>query len=214
MKINRKILNFSIMTAASIFLAASLCGCSGKADNNAATGNAGSGKALPMLQSTGRPLGGKVLKGLNGDNITFKGKDAKPMTIVSLWSPTWFDGSDAQLMQLMDVNNKYGSQGLRIVLMAYEVPAEKAQKEVRVKKIPFEVGIGSPELYETLGVKSIPTTWYLDSDGNLLDRAEGFQTADEISQTIDRLCQENDPNATQAIPEEAADESASAAEVR
>lgn len=146
---------------------------------------------IPSLRSTGKPLALLTAKELNSQTeLSFAPKTHQHLTIIALWSPTWFDGHIAQTEALKKAALKYGSN-LRIICLVYDTPLPTAQNFVKKEKLNFEMAVGDQQLYKKLGVKSIPSYWFLDSDGNLLKSVEGLLTYNDLQKLLATFINDN-----------------------
>ena len=146
---------------------------------------------IPSLRSTGKPLALLTAQELNSQTeLSFAPQTHQHLTIITLWSPTWFDGHTAQTEALKKAALKYGSN-LRIVCLVYDTPLPTAQNFIKKEKLNFEMAVGDQQLYKKLGVKSIPSYWFLDSDGNLLKSVEGLLTYNDLQKLLTTFVNDN-----------------------
>lgn len=166
-------------------LAAALCfclsGCSGGGSTASADEEAPS---VPVLRSTGKPMASLSAENINSGELSFKPGPKQHLTVVTVWSPEWYDKSSEQIRFLESLRSKYSAPGLRIICLAYDTPPAKVKKLIKEQKIPFEIGVGSPELYNKLKVQAVPCYWFLDSDGNTLEACEGLMTFEDMDAKI------------------------------
>lgn len=184
----KKYLSLGIFTLA-IFLS----GCASSVsepDLKSAEAEVKSG-SIPSLRSTGKPLALLTAKELNSQTeLSFAPKTHQHLTIITLWSPTWFDEHNAQTEALKKIALQYGSN-LRIICLVYDTPLPTAQNFVKKEKLNFEMALGDQQLYKKLGVKSIPSYWFLDSDGNLLKSVEGLLTYNDLQKLLGTFINDN-----------------------
>ncbi|MGM9998294.1 MAG: TlpA family protein disulfide reductase [Candidatus Bruticola sp.] len=148
---------------------------------------------IPLLRSTGRPLASLKVQALNSKKeLSFTPKTNQHLTVVTLWSPTWFDDHKAQIEALKKFSTQCGSN-LRVIMLVYDTPLPTAQKFIKSEKINFEMALGSQQLYDKLQVKSIPSYWFLDSDGNLLSAQEGLMNYEDLQKQLHVFYVENGP---------------------
>lgn len=148
-------------------------------------------EAIPSLRSTGKPLALLTAKDLNSQaEMSFAPKTHQHLTIITLWSPTWFDGHTTQTEALKKIALRYGSN-LRIVCLVYDTPLPTAQNFIKKEKLNFEMALGDQELYKKLGLRSIPSYWFLDSDGNLLKSVEGLLTYNDLQKLVVTFVNDN-----------------------
>ncbi|MCR5662038.1 MAG: redoxin domain-containing protein [bacterium] len=169
-----------------------LCGCgsdSGKPSGNKSPSAKDSPSAmLRNVHCSGKSLSELSLTGANEEFIGFA-PDNKPVTVVSLWAPKWFAGSDAQMKQLKELDKQMSPRGLRVICIAYDMKKDELKKAIADNDIKFEIGTIIPNDFSKLDVKALPTTWFLDSDGNLAATLEGYQPLAELTKTVDELCE-------------------------
>lgn len=140
----------------------------------------------PVAPVISKPLGDQNIQGINGESISLT-PDGDNLTVLTVWAPTWFDGSNAQLDQLIELHNTWQPRHLRILCLAYDVPAKTVKKSIAAKHIPFTVGTGNPGLYDLLELEALPTYWILDSKGNVVATLEGYQSAVGLSASLEKL---------------------------
>lgn len=80
---------------------------------------------------------------------------------------------------------------MRIICLVYDTPLPTAQNFVKKEKLNFEMAVGNQQLYKKLGVKSIPSYWFLDSDGNLLKSVEGLLTYNDLQKLLATFINDN-----------------------
>ncbi|MBQ7528565.1 redoxin domain-containing protein [bacterium] len=154
-----------------------------------ATAEAEKGK-LPILQSTGKPMASLTLPAFNSkDNkeIGLRPNKGQNLTILTAWSPAWFDDSPAQIEALKEIRKNYPAESLRIICLVYDSPQDTVKKCITEQNITFEIAQGTPQVYEKLPIESIPTYWFLDSDGNTLEIYEALLNAEDLDAKINGL---------------------------
>ena len=160
------------------------CGGGGKTSHTN-TENKDADHTIPQIRSTGKPLASLSAKVLGTDKeLSFRPDSKQHLTIVTLWSPAWFDKSVAQIEALKQLRQKYQAPQLRIICLVYDTQQDKAKKIIKEQAINFEMGLGDSVLYNKLQVKAIPTYWFLDSDGNTLEVVEGLMDYDTLVKRI------------------------------
>lgn len=162
------------------------CGCDSHKNEPASPASETSeASGLPVLRSTGKPMANVKLSVFNSeDTISLKPKKGQNLTVVALWSPAWFDGSREEIEALKNLQSKYGADSLRVVCLVYDTPKDKIAQLIKEQSIPFEIAQGTPEAYEKLEVHSIPSYWFLDSDGNTLAIYEGLMNLEDFDNNI------------------------------
>ena len=172
-----------------------LSGCSpqaqtpeaGEAPDAAASASASPSARIPYIKGTGVSLLNQTVTAPSGESISLIPSNKYPLTLISVWSPSIFNGSNSQLKELIKLHQAYGPRGLRIIVAAYETPSKEITEAIKNMQIPFEMGTGNHTLFDALQMKSIPTTWYLDSAGAVVKTVEGFEAVEEMSADIEEL---------------------------
>ena len=188
------------LLACSFALVLSACTTSTNQPNSVSTESTLKNGAIPSLRSTGKPLALLTAQELNSQTeLSFAPKTHQHLTIVTLWSPTWFDDHKTQTEALKKIALQYGSN-LRIICLVYDTPLPTAQKFIKNEKLNFEMALGDQQLYKKLEVKSIPSYWFLDSDGNLLTSEEGLLTYEDLQKLLKTFVSENTQAESSAPP--------------
>lgn len=147
--------------------------------------------SLSYVRSTGKPMALFTARELtSGRELSFAPKTHQHLTIITLWSPTWFDEHKAQTEALKKVALLYASN-LRIICLVYDTPLPTAKKFIKNENLNFEMALGDQQLYQKLGLKSIPSYWFLDSDGNLLKSVEGLLTYEDLQKLLTTFVNDN-----------------------
>ncbi|MGM9991253.1 MAG: TlpA family protein disulfide reductase [Candidatus Bruticola sp.] len=180
------------MLAISLIFMLAVSACNG----NFATTEQTDKEAIPLLRSTGKPMASLKVQSFNSKKeLSFTPKTNQHLTIITLWSPTWFDDCKTQIEALKKFQRQYSSN-LRIMALVYDTPLPTAQKLIKSEKINFEMALGNQQLYDKLQVKSIPSYWFLDSDGNLLSVREGLMTYEDLQKQLKVFYAENVSSST------------------
>ncbi len=86
----------------------------------------------------------------------------------------------------MELQQKYGHRGLKVVLLARESADEiKAMPFLATAPVPILADAGA--VFDSYGVNAIPHTVFLDRDGNTAERIEGY--ADKALDGIEKQLQ-------------------------
>jgi thiol-disulfide isomerase/thioredoxin len=155
-------------------------------DAKAAAPAAVAGKPAPALPKLGAAPQWK-LQDLAGKPVSaadFKGK----VVVVDFWA-TWCPPCREEVPGYVELQNKYGKDGLVIV----GVSLDQAGPEV-VKAFATKFGVNYPMLMgdEAVvsafapfgGVQALPTTFLIDAQGQIRDRKEGMETKEVYEKKI------------------------------
>ncbi len=191
----------------------------------AVTGMLVAGKYLATRQSgaaaTSLALGS--VKGQVAPDFELTDLEGKPMKLSSLrgeavllnfWA-TWCGPCKIEIPWLIDLQKKYGAQGLRIVGISMDDGGKDAvAKFTKEMGINYPVAIGNEKVADEYGgVQALPTSFYLGRDGKVVARAFGLISRSEIEDNIKASLSQSRPATTQAANQEQA-EPASAAGAR
>lgn len=126
-----------------------------------------------------------TLKDMNGADVAlaqYRGK----VILVNFWA-TWCGPCKVEIPGFVELQRKYGSQGLVILGLSVDDPPEKikpfaAQYEVNY---PMLVGLGREDFQEEFApVWGIPASFLIGRDGMVCTRMMGFATTDEFENAI------------------------------
>ncbi len=166
-----------------------LSGCAPRQKNvkNTAGDNAPPSKVLPYIKGTGISMLNQSVTSPSGEIISLIPSQENRLTVLSLWCPSCFKGSNAQLQELIKLNQAYAERGVRIIVIAYDTPSKELTEAIKNMKLLFEMGTGNQPLYDALQMKCIPATYYMDSAGAVIKTVEGFEALEEMSADIEEL---------------------------
>lgn len=159
-----------------------LAGCGPKVEEGATPA---SPAATPV--GKGAPVPSFTMQTPDGGKVEVKPGGPAALTLVEVWSPTWFEGADEQFGGLQEVHERWGNRGVRVVCVAYDVATDTVQEAVEKHSALFEVGLGEPAVYDALGVEALPTTWVLDRQGKVVSKLEGYQPVAARERELERL---------------------------
>ncbi|MBN2016946.1 MAG: redoxin domain-containing protein [Candidatus Cloacimonetes bacterium] len=131
-----------------------------------------------------------TLKDLDGNEVTLS--EINNLIILDFWA-TWCPPCKAEIPYLVDFYNSYKNRGLSIIGVSSETP------DVLTNFIDgFSTEITYPILLDEerkvssiLGIKNIPTTYFISPEGILIKKEIGF--ADEYVPEFQRIIEENLP---------------------
>ena len=140
--------------------------------------------ALPA-QDVGSAAPAWKLKDLEGREISFdqfKGK----IVVVDFWA-TWCGPCISEIPGYIELQKKYGPQGLAIVGIAYRDfngPA-KVKKFAEEKGMNYTIVIGDETVADAFGgIEGIPTTFLIDRQGRIVHRKVGAMDHEEYEKLV------------------------------
>lgn len=120
--------------------------------------------------------GGKTLK-----LSDFKGK----AVIVNFWA-TWCEPCKVEMPWLVDFQKKYGPEGLQIVGIAMDDTDEKTIASFAHKMgVNYPIVVGTEKVADLYGgIEGMPTLFFVDRSGKIVDHELGLRSMDLIENNI------------------------------
>lgn len=148
------------------------------------------GQQVTPEQSVGGPAKGVMapafeLKSIPDGKATplasFRGK----AVLLNFWA-TWCGPCKIEMPWLVDLQKKYGPQGLQIVGVAMDDTSDKEIADFAHKMgVNYIVLKGTEKVGDLYGgVEGLPTTYYLDRSGKVVDKTLGLASESVIEDSI------------------------------
>lgn len=153
------------------------CGGSPEGDSPSGPAPSGTGPALPPL----------TMKGADGGAVELRPGEGPALTLVEAWSPTWFPEAERQLQQLVELHERWGNRGVRVLAVAYDEEPEAVARALEGQGVLFEVAMGDTATWEALKVEALPTTWLVDRKGRVVEKLEGYQPLETLEVKLRKL---------------------------
>jgi len=138
----------------------------------------------PRPEASGGTLGTFSLKDLDGKEVGFQ-PGQTGLTLIEVWAPEWFEGSDEQFRRLQEIHERYGNRGLRVLCVAFETDLEEVGRAIERHNALFDVGLAHERALEVLDPQALPTTWLADREGRILKRLEGYQPLESLEPALE-----------------------------
>ncbi|HWR35776.1 MAG TPA: TlpA disulfide reductase family protein [Clostridia bacterium] len=146
------------------------------------------------------------LKDLNGNTVKlsqFRGK----AILLNFWA-TWCTPCKTEMPWFVDLQERYGGDGLQVIGVAMDdAGLDTISKFAKDMNLNYTVLLGKESISELYGgVNFLPTTFYIDRNGKIVDRVFGIVNRKEIEDNVKKALEskvaEADGNApsTQALP--------------
>lgn len=106
---------------------------------------------------------------------------------------SWCAPCRESIPHLVNLNQKYGKQGLQILGMSLDEEADSGLTEfVREKKINYPVALANEDIQTEYGLRSVPTLFVITKKGIVAEKFMGFNddTAKRMEQLIKKLLAE------------------------
>jgi cytochrome c-type biogenesis protein len=135
---------------------------------------------------TGVPAPDFELKVLDAKGKTLKLSDFKGKAVVVNFWATWCEPCKVEMPWLIDLQAKYGPQGLQIVGIAMDDTDEKTIAGfARKMGVNYPIVMGTEKVADLYGgVDGMPTLFFVDRAGNIVDHELGLRGMDIIEANI------------------------------
>ncbi len=107
--------------------------------------------------------------------------------VLNFWA-TWCPPCKAEIPWFVELQKRYGAQGLQVVGVNMDDGDRKdVEKFVAENSINYPVLLGKENVAEEYGgIDYLPTTFYIDRSGVVIDRVFGQPERAEIEQNVKR----------------------------
>lgn len=143
----------------------------------------------PQLQP-GEPIPEWSAPSLDGDgNITWSDYVGSP-TVFAIWAP-WCQHCQAELPRLSAAVEQRPAIELVTVTTALGQGGPSPQEYMDSRNLSFPVGVddGAGTISAGVGLEAFPTTYYVDSNGNVVQMTEGEVDEAQLAAILDQLAQ-------------------------
>jgi thiol-disulfide isomerase/thioredoxin len=140
--------------------------------------------AFPITASAivrkGDPAPSLKVISTTGQKITLD--NYKGYVLVVDFFTTWCVPCRESIPHLVNLNRRYGGQGLQILGMSADDDGEKVVKAfIADKKINYPVAIVGEDLTTDYGIRSIPTMFVINKKGVIAEKYQGFNDDMKLS---------------------------------
>jgi peroxiredoxin len=132
----------------------------------------------------GKPAPAFELKSLDGKTVRLADYRGKAV-LLNFWA-TWCQPCKIEMPWFVELQNKYGSEGLQVVGIAMDDASEQdIAKFAKDMGVNYPVLIGKESVGDAYGgVQFLPTTYFLDRDGKVVDRVFGLKSRSDIEDDV------------------------------
>ena len=122
------------------------------------------------------------------DGKTLKLSDYRGKAVLLNFWATWCEPCKIEMPWFVDLQKKYGPQGLQVVGVAMDDASPKEVADFAQKLgVNYPIVIGKEEVGTQYGgVQFLPSTFYISRDGKILDRVFGLVSRSEIESNIQK----------------------------
>jgi len=99
---------------------------------------------------------------------------------------TWCIPCKHSIPHLVEMNRKYGKQGLQILGMSADEDGDKDVREfIEQYRINYPVALAGESIQTDFGIRSVPVMFVVDKKGKVAGKFQGFN--DEIGRSMEQL---------------------------
>lgn len=183
-----------VVVMAAVVLLAAACGADKTASNAADT------SVLPVVNLRGVDNKGAglapgtrapdfALAYPNGSRSTLADLRGQPV-VVNFWA-SWCAPCRAEMPELVEAYEQYKDQGLVVIGVNEQESEDKALQFMDEFGITFPVVLDSRgDLASLFTARGLPTTYFIDRDGNIAEQWQGILTADLLAERLAPLLEE------------------------
>jgi peroxiredoxin len=158
------------------------------------------GLLLAALLLTAPPAFAVLQKGEPAPPIKVSTTAGQPVTLANYkgyvlildFFATWCPPCKESIPHLVELNRKYGKQGLQTLGMSVDDSAQALKEFANAKKLNYPLAPVDEELQTEYGLRSIPTIFIINKKGIVAEKYMGFSadTGRKMEEAIKRLLAE------------------------
>jgi len=169
--------------------------------------------AVPVFAADSGRAPDFTLKALDGKDLALSSLKGK-VVIIDFWA-TWCPPCREEIPGFIELYKKYKDQGLEIVGVSVDKDEGKLRKFVEGNGVNYPIVTSTKEVTEAYGgIQSIPTTFILDRQLNIVTKHVGYAEPAAFEKEIEPLLKAAAPAPTEpATPAVAASEPATAGDI-
>jgi len=185
--------NFPTLVLLVVLVAAMFFG--GRYLANRSTANASLPPTRAGADLKGQPAPQFDLKDLQGKNIRLSDYRGK-VVLLNFWA-TWCPPCKEEMPWFVDLQQRYGAQGLQVIGIAMDDAGQKAVGSFAEKLgVNYPVLLGKESVAESYGnVQFLPDTFYIGRDGKIVKHVQGLIDRKSIEETVKQALAAPPPNA-------------------
>lgn len=149
----------------------------------------GQSEAIAALKK-GQPAPPLKVTTTSGQSISLA--NYKGFVLILDFFASWCHPCVASIPHLIDINHKYGKQGLQVLGLSLDENKEDLVEFIAPKRLNYPVALADEELQTSYGLRSIPTLVLIDKKGVVVDIFLGLtdDTAKILEAAIKKLLAE------------------------
>jgi peroxiredoxin len=132
----------------------------------------------------GKPAPEFSLESLDGQTVHLADFHGKAV-LLNFWA-TWCQPCKIEMPWFEEMQKQYGPQGLQVVGIAMDdAPKEDIAKFAKAMDVNYPILLGKESVGDAYGgVQFLPSTFFIDRDGKIVDRIFGLRSRSEIEDNI------------------------------
>jgi peroxiredoxin len=139
---------------------------------------------LYAMPRSGQPVPNFKVTTISGQQISLE--NYRGHVLVVDFFATWCQPCRASIPHLVEMNRKYGKQGLHVLGMSADEDGEKAVKVfAEQNRITYPVALAGESALVDFGVRSVPVMFIIDKKGRVAEVFRGF--TDEVARSVEQL---------------------------
>ncbi len=155
--------------------------------------------AIPGFAADSGPAPDFTLKGVDGNDLTLSSLKGK-VVIIDFWA-TWCPPCREEIPGFIELYKKYKDQGLEIIGISVDKDENKLKKFVADNGVNYPIVSFTKDVTEAYGgIQSIPTTFILDHQLNIVGKHVGFVETAAFEKEIEPLLKAAAPAPAVAEP--------------
>ena len=138
----------------------------------------------------GQPAPEFELASLDGKTVHLADYRGKAV-LLNFWA-TWCEPCKIEMPWFVDLQNKYGSEGLQVVGIAMDdANQQDITKFAKDMGVNYPILLGKEAVGEAYGgIPFLPSTFYIGRDGKVVDKVFGLKSKSEIEDDIKKALAE------------------------
>jgi len=142
-------------------------------------------KPRPSINPSSHPMAPEfALTDINGQRLdlaSYRGE----VVLLDFWA-TWCAPCKTEIPHFIDMQNKYGSQGLQVIGLSMDDSVGPVKKFYAEEKINYPVAVADDKLAEAYGgVLGLPIAFLIDRDGRIIAKHTGETEAAVFEKEIE-----------------------------
>lgn len=147
----------------------------------------------------GKPAPAFELTSLEGKNIKLADYRGKAV-LLNFWA-TYCGPCRIEMPWFADIQNKYAARGFQIVAVADDDASKATIKEFADSvHANYPILLGKDAMVDSYGVEGLPTSFFIDRNGNIVDSTLGLASKKELEERIEKTLASGGQNGASATP--------------